>query len=197
MTATAPAPRGNLGLGIIMGVVVGALIVALAWFALLDPATAEPGPTPSPTETQASVEPTPSEEPSPTPTETPSESPTPEETTPAESPSPEVTEPTPTPEESTPPEGIITDLPAGSWVTVLDSLAQSGTTPEQALARAAELSHPDHQAIVIDTNAFPNLNPGYYAVVVPGQASRADSNAVCEAIGIPLGNNCYPRQITE
>ena len=89
----------------------------------------------------------------------------------------------------------IVELPAGTWVPVLDSLPQGSVSAEQAIARPAELSRPGHTAIVIDTNRFEGLNANYWAVVIPGAESRAASNAVCEAIGLPVGNNCYPREI--
>lgn len=185
MTSFEPVPqRGNFWLGAALGVATGLVIVVLAWFALLDPSTAEPAPSPSAPATPVT---TPTPEPSkpsasPTPSRTPTPDPTPTDTA----------TPPPTPE---PHPGIIRELPTGSWVTVLDSLAQSGTTPERALERAAELSKPGYQAVPLDTNAFAGLNAGYYAIVIPGQGSRNDSYAVCDAIGTPRGDHCYPREI--
>lgn len=184
MTSFEPAPqRGNFWLGAALGVVSGLVIVALAWFALVDPSTAEPAPSPSAPATPAS---TPTAPPKPSATPTPSQTPTP-----VSSPSGSATPPA-TPE---PHPGIVRELPAGSWVTVLDSLPQAGTTPERALERAAELSKPGHQAVPLDASAFAGLNPGYYAIVIPGQASRDESYAVCDAIGTPRGDRCYPREI--
>ena len=177
MTATPQQPRGSLPLGILMGAIVATIVLVIVWFGagLGDSRTATPAesPSPSPTPTETAPSPTPT----PTPT-TPSASPTPEETTP-----------------SAPVEGIVTELPTGSWVTVLKSLHQSSTTPEQALAQASELSRPGYQAVVLDTNSFGSLKPGYFAIVIPGATSSADVAATCKAIGIPSGDHCYPRQI--
>ena len=189
-----PQRRGSLPLGVVLGVIAGAILVMFAWFALFDDTdSATPAPTPTSAQPSDPVEspepaesPEPSESPSPTPEGTPD---------PAESPTPEAT-----PDESAEPgdepiPGITTELPVGTWVTVLDSLPQGSVSAEQAIARAAELSRPGHTAIVIDTNRFEGLNANYWAVVIPGAESRAASNAVCEAIGLPVGNNCYPREI--
>lgn len=187
----APRQRGNLPLGIVAGVIVGAIAVMFVWFALVDdPDTATPANTPSQTPVASSQAP----DPSPTPDESPAASPTP-----AESGTPQPSadaSATPDPEPTTTPiPGITTELPAGSWVTVLDSPSKSGMTPEQAIARAAELSSPEHQAIVLDTDAFDGLNRGYWAIAIPGAQSRAASNDICQAIGIPVGDKCYPREI--
>ncbi len=177
MTATPQQPRGTLPLGILMGAIVGALVLVIVWFGagLGDSRTGTPAPSPSPSSPTANHT-GPSS--TPTKTTTPSASPTPEEVASAE-----------------PIEGIVTELPVGSWVTVLKSLPQSGTTPAQALAQASELSRPGHQAVVLDTNAFRNLNRGYFAIVIPGATTRAEVAATCAAIGIPLGDHCYPREI--
>ena len=163
-----PQRRGSLPLGVVLGVIAGAILVMFAWFALFDDAdSATPGPTPTSAQPSEPVE-------SPQPEQTPEES-----AQPGDAPIP----------------GITTELPVGTWVTVLDSLPQGSVSAEQAIARAAELSRPGHNAIVIDTNRFEGLNANYWAVVIPGAESRAASNAVCEAIGLPVGNNCYPREI--
>ncbi len=174
----APRQRGSLPLGITLGAIVGAIAVMFVWFALVDdPDSATPAPSQTPTQ---------SVEPSPTPSATPSASVAPSESAPPT----QASEPPPGPIP-----GITTELPVGTWVTVLDSLPKASTTPEQAIERAAALSHPEHQAIVIDTNAFTGLNPNYWAVVIPGAESRAASAEVCKAIGIPAGDKCYPREI--
>ncbi|MBB1501298.1 hypothetical protein H5397_07640 [Propioniciclava sp. MC1683] len=165
-----PQRRGSLPLGVVLGVIAGAILVMFAWFALFDDAdSATPGPTPTSAQPSDPVE-----------SPDPAESPEPDESA----------EPG---DESVP--GITTELPVGTWVTVLDSLPQGSVSAEQAIARAAELSQPGHTAIVIDTNRFEGLNANYWAVVIPGAESRAASNAVCKAIGLPVGNNCYPREI--
>ena len=165
-----PQRRGSLPLGVVLGVIAGAILVMFAWFALFDDTdSATPAPTPTSAQPSDPVE-----------SPDPAESPEPDESAePGDAPIP----------------GITTELPVGTWVTVLDSLPQGSVSAEQAIARAAELSRPGHTAIVIDTNRFEGLNANYWAVVIPGAESRAASNAVCEAIGLPVGNNCYPREI--
>lgn len=165
-----PQRRGSLPLGVVLGVIAGAILVMFAWFALFDDTdSATPAPTPTSAQPSDPVE-----------SPDPAESPEPDESAePGDEPIP----------------GITTELPVGTWITVLDSLPQGSVSAEQAIARAAELSRPGHTAIVIDTNRFEGLNANYWAVVIPGAESRAASNAVCEAIGLPVGNNCYPREI--
>lgn len=181
MSSTSSAPRGNLLLGVIMGVVVGAIAVALAWFGLIDdPDRGTPARSPSPSaaaSTPAGPTGTPSASGSPRPS--PSGTPT----------------PTGTPGTAAPLPGIVTELPEGSWIAVLDSPSQTTMTPEQALARAAELSKPGYQAVPVDTNRVPGMNPNYWAIAVVGKTSRAEAAAVCQAVGIPLGDRCYPRQV--
>lgn len=173
MTSATPAPpsRGSLPLGILMGAVVGAIILAIVWFGagLGDsPTTAAPSPSAS--------GPTPSLTPTPDTSQTPT--PTPEDT--------------PTQE---PVEGIVTELPTGSWITVLDSLPKASTSGQQAVERAAGLSSAGYTAVALDTDSFPSLTPGYYAIVIPGAATRQGVVDVCQAVGIPLGDRCYPREI--
>lgn len=189
MTQSEPTPqRGNLWLGVAMGVAAGLVIVVLAWFALVDPTTAEPAP---PTAPQTPAQ-TPTQEPSPTPSPTRTPSPTPTATT-EPSATPEPTETTQAP--TTHPD-IVTELPAGSWVTVLQSLRQSDTTAEQAVARANEWSRPEHKAVALDSNAFSgSLSPGLFPIVVPGASSAQEALAVCHDFGIDDRNKCYPRQI--
>ncbi|QIK73354.1 hypothetical protein G7070_15145 [Propioniciclava coleopterorum] len=120
MTQFEPAPqRGNLWLGVAMGIAAGLVIVVLAWFALVDPTTAEPAPSPTP---QATTPPATTHSPTPTSTPTPTRTPTATPTPTATATDTPTSAPTAHP-------GIVTELPKGSWVTVLDSLGQSGTTP--------------------------------------------------------------------
>lgn len=179
MTSAQGQPQGNRTLGVVLGVVSGIAVTAVTWVLLVPSSgvTATPeSPSPSASRTpespQASEQP--SESASPTPSQTPS---------PSASATPEV------------PEGIVTSLPSGSWVTVLKSLPKEVVTPQNALEQAASLGNDQHKTVVLDTNAFDKLKPGYWAVVVPGQTSRAESNAVCDALGIGLGNKCYPREV--
>lgn len=180
MSHNAPAPRGSLPLGLVLGVIVGAIAVMFAWFAVVDdPDRATPAKSASPaasTPAQQSPGPTPT----PSPVDTPSPTPTPE--------------PTPTPTPSLNPD-VLTELPVGSWVTVLASLPKGSVTSDQAVARAARESRNGYTAVVIDTDRFTGLTRGYWAVVIPGADSRAASNAVCADLGIAVSNKCYPREI--
>lgn len=183
MTHDAPPARGNLGLGIAMGALVGAVLIMIAWFALDSPDAATPAPSPTPTATAST----------PSPSRTPSASATPSATP---TPTPSATDtPTAAPTESAPPAppGIVTSLPPG-WVTVLESLPKASTSPEQAVAKAAEWSQHGYTASVLDTDAFAGLTPGYYAIAITGQTGREDFRAVCAAYGQPA-TKCYPREI--
>ena len=185
--APAPAPRGSLPLGIVLGVIVGAIAVMFAWFVFVDdPDRGTPAQTPATPSVSAPAEPSvePSPEASPEPSASPSASPSADAT-----PTPEATpEPTANP-------NIVTELPVGSWVTVLASLPKSEVTAEQAVERAQLESRNGQTAIVIDTDAFTGLNTGYWAVVVPGADSRSASNEVCRALGMAVNDKCYPREI--
>lgn len=183
MSYSAPAPRGSLPLGIVLGVIVGAIAVMFAWFVFVDdPDRGTPAQTPATPSVSAPAEP--SVEPSPEASPEPSASPSADAT-----PTPEATpEPTANP-------NIVTELPVGSWVTVLASLPKSEVTAEQAVERAQLESRNGQTAVVIDTDAFAGLNKGYWAVVVPGADSRSASNEVCRALGMAVNDKCYPREI--
>ena len=47
----------------------------------------------------------------------------------------------------------------------------------------------------IDSDKIPGLKKGFYAIAVTNLGSYADVKTVCAAMGIPLGNKCYPRTI--
>lgn len=100
---------------------------------------------------------------------------------------------TPTP---TPQPGVVTSLPAGEYLTVLDSLPKASTTVDGALAIAAAVSTDEHEAIVVDSDRIPGLTRGYYAVVVPHLSTREDAEQVCQDLGLDVGTSCYPRRVT-
>lgn len=185
MTSSTPAPRGNLVLGIVLGALVGILLVVLAWSQLV-PRTAEPAPSPTAVETPTSMPTTTAAEPTQTPTQAPTPTATPTDTPDAS--------PTATPEETTAPEGIVTELPAGSFVTVLRSLPQGSVSVEEALAQAAGMGNEQHRPVVLDSNAF-GFTPNYWVIAVPGADSSQSALAVCQALGINDRNQCYPRQV--
>ena len=180
MTSPTPptAPRGSFALGAIAGVLTGLLVLGLAW--LLWPRTPTLA-TPTPTPSASRVTVTPSRTPSPTPPAV-------------------ATSATPTPTPAATPtgpsaSGVLTQLPAGTFVAVLDSLPKASTTPEQAVARAAQLSIPTQALAAIDTDAVPGLTPGYYAIGVPGATSRDQVAQLCQALGRSVGGSCYARLV--
>lgn len=127
----------------------------------------------------------PEPEPSPDPTPVPTVSPT-------TMPSPATTPPRPT---YSPPPRTITTLPAGSWITVLDSLEKDRRTEADAWAMANGLSRPTADVVVVDSDAIPGLNPGYWAIAVIGSTSRAEATDSCAVLGRPVGGSCYPREV--
>ncbi|MDN5571573.1 MAG: hypothetical protein L0G22_10035 [Propionibacteriaceae bacterium] len=187
MTNSTPAPRGNLVLGIVLGAVVGILLIVVAWLQLV-PRTAEPAESPAPT-----AESTPTTSPTQSPTSAPtgeaSEHPeaTPTISVPGDTPSAEAPD-------GTVPEGVVTELPAGSFVTVLRSLPQGSVSAEDALAQAAGMGNEQHRPVVLDSNSF-GFTANYWVIAVPGADSSQAAVAVCEALGIGDRNQCYPRQV--
>lgn len=167
MASSHPPRTGSLGLGLVLGVAAGIAVVVPAWLFLV-PMSAVPAATATPSVSSTAV---------------------------VESPTPTEAASTPTPSPTPTPDGIVTTLPSGSWVTVLKSLRQSSVSAEQAQQEASKLATDKYTPVVLDTNAFGNLNPGYWAVVIPGFSSRAESDAVCDELGLGVGNSCFSREI--
>ena len=194
MTSPGSVQRSNgFGLGVLAGAFTGALVIAVVWLLVVpSPDAAVPAPAPSPSQTTITPTPPPSASPSTRPTApvTPSGQATPElSVPPGESPDDA------NPDDAAPEADVITELPSGSWVTVLKSLPQAGLPAAEAIERAKEFGNAEHPAGVLDTNAFPGLTPNYWAIVIPGSASRDESNLVCAALGLPVGNRCYARPV--
>lgn len=187
MSTPVPEQRGNLMLGLVLGALAGILVIVLAWFALV-PRTAVPAtPTPSPT-TAA--------KPEPAATDSPPAEPTPAPTTASPMPTPSLT-----PEESASPTpsanpnaNVVTELPAGTWVTVLKSLPQASVSADEAVAQAATMGNEQHRPVVLDSNAF-GFTANYWVVAVPGAGSAQAAVAVCNDLGINDRNQCYPREV--
>lgn len=171
-----PPARGNLLVGLVAGIVVGLVVVALAWV-VVSGGRGVPASSPSPSRASASSA-KPSAKPSATATATQ------EPSTPAAPPT-----------TYAPPANVTTSLPAGSFVLVLDSLSKASSTPDAAVQSAAALSTAQYPVIVVDSDAVPGFNPGYYALVVANFSSREQATAVCPAFGRTTGGTCYPRQI--
>ena len=191
MTQTPPPERrtGNLWIGMVLGVIVGLMVIALLWAltAGRPGTTATPSPAPTVTINPAGTPTPPATAPTPTASATASATPTP-------SPSASLT-PTPSPTPTAPPEGIVTDLAEGSYLTVLESLRKSATTPQQALARASGLGNAQYPAVVIDSDEIDSLNAGYWVVAILGARDGAEAKARCAAVGESFGTDCYVRRI--
>ncbi len=95
----------------------------------------------------------------------------------------------------TPTSTAVMSLPAGTWITVLESLPKNEFSLVQAEAKAASLSVAGHPVSVIDSDAIPGLNKGYWALGVPGGYSREAAVALCDTFGRQAGGTCYPRQV--
>ncbi len=86
-------------------------------------------------------------------------------------------------------------LPVGTWITVLESLPKTEFSLAQAEAKAAALSAVGRPVSVIDSDATPGLNKGFWALGVTGSSSREAAAAQCAAFGRQAGGTCYPRQV--
>ena len=172
--------RGNLFLGLVMGVALGLALLGGTWV-LLGGTSGSRTPAPTASRTpSASATPsrTPSRSATPTPSPTPSGTPTPSVTPTADG------------------GGAVTSLPSGTLYTVLESLPKSTTTLEAALARAAEFAAgKPRPVVVVDSDAFATFRPGYWAVGVAGATTRDESVAISNEFGEPRGDRCYSREV--
>lgn len=184
MTSPVTEQRGNLMLGLVLGALAGIIAIVLAWFALVPRTAVTATTTPSPT--AASTEPAPAD-PASTPSADATSAPT-STATPVDSASPADTP------SATPNPNVVTELQAGTWVTVLKSLPQGSVSAEEALAQAATMGNEMHRPVVLDSNAF-GFTPNYWVVAVPGAASAQDAVAVCTDLHIDDRNRCYPREV--
>lgn len=89
----------------------------------------------------------------------------------------------------------VTSLPSGSWITVLESLPKDEYTFAVAQAFAAELADSGSNVWVIDSDAIPGLNGGYWVLGVTERYSRDGAVAVCDTFGREAGGSCYPREV--
>ncbi|MDI9628111.1 MAG: hypothetical protein QM286_06150, partial [Acidobacteriota bacterium] len=89
----------------------------------------------------------------------------------------------------------VTSLSRGSWITVLESLPKNEVAVTHAQASASALSVNGYRVVVVDSDAIPGLNPGYWALSVTGFASRDAAVAACPGLGREVGGTCYPREI--
>lgn len=88
-------------------------------------------------------------------------------------------------------------LSDGSWIAVLDSMAQADGDARVARALADSLStRYGVRVLVIDSSRYPGLNPGWWAVVLVGFDSNKEARAACASVGRTPGDACYGREIT-
>jgi hypothetical protein len=105
-----------------------------------------------------------------------------------------------TPEESPEPSGgvITPDLrvPArGTWIVVLESVPKDEHDLAYALTLAESVQVRGGTAEVIDSDATPGLNAGYWVVIKGDFAARTDAARECAGLGRDVGGDCYPRLV--
>lgn len=172
---------GSFWLGTLAGILVGLVLVVVA-FAVLRPG-ARPVASPSALPTEAPDTTTQASTPS-----MPTASPT---ATATVTPTPTVT---PTSASPTPVAGLVTSLPAGSYIAVVGSMPKGPNTAEDAVARAAALARGGYQPRALDADRIPPLKGGFYAIAVTGLKDFEQVKQVCAAMGLS-GNRCYPRKV--
>lgn len=173
-----PKPKGGKGL-IIAGVLgLWALVIVLA-LALLVPRGGESAD--EPTEGVVTESAAPSTEPG--------------ESVGADEPTEASPTPTPSASPTPTPEPAVETLPSGSWILVLDSLEKHKYDLREANIEAEILSGSQYVE-VLDSDAIPGLNGGYWALAVTGFSSRSDATEACEDLGRSVGGSCYPRQVS-
>ena len=89
----------------------------------------------------------------------------------------------------------VTSLPSGTWITILESLPKNENTLAAAQARATGMAGYGPKVPVIDSDAIPGLNGGYWALGITGYGSRESATAICSTFGREAGGSCYPRQV--
>jgi hypothetical protein len=92
--------------------------------------------------------------------------------------------------------GDVAELPEGTtWILVLHSTEKSQDV-EEALAWAEDLGRGDPRVVVVDSDSYPTLQPGFWVVAVPGYASEQAARDDCLAsFDLPVGEDCYPRLV--
>lgn len=98
---------------------------------------------------------------------------------------------------STPPPSTTAPIPeatVGRWILVLESVPKS-----QSLASArglrGQVDGGDPRVTVIDSDATPGMNPGYWVVAVLDFGSREAAVADCISFGREIGGRCYPTRV--
>jgi hypothetical protein len=85
-------------------------------------------------------------------------------------------------------------LYVGDWIAILASVptVDGGAVAEQRLADLRVVA-PDAMLLLSDEYAW--LNPGYWVVYVPGLASNADVLAFCTSRGLSVPAQCYAKLV--
>lgn len=91
------------------------------------------------------------------------------------------------------PEGIVRNLRSGSWITVFDSLPKSEYPVDVARERAKAMAAKG--VVVVDTDAVPGLNRGFWALAIVDAPTEKVARATCAEVGRAVGPTCYPRRI--
>jgi hypothetical protein len=106
-------------------------------------------------------------------------------------PTPETTVvPDPTAATTTTPFG---QVQPGRWILVLDSLPKAERSIGEAQGAVTAIG--DARAVLLDSDATPGLNGGFWVVAVADFASRSDATAACAGFGRAIGGSCYPTRI--
>lgn len=87
-----------------------------------------------------------------------------------------------------------TSLQPGSWIAVLESLPKSDVTETDAAARIAGFGG-SGPVVLVDTDAVPGLNSGYWTLAIIDASSKEAARAACARVGRDVGPTCYPREI--
>lgn len=98
----------------------------------------------------------------------------------------------PASESTLPRQSLLTMLPGGSWLMVLESIPYADGI-DAAQSYQDEFLRSGYRTSLIDTADHPGLTPGYYAVVLGPFSSRSMARTRCGDAGRELGGTCYDR----
>lgn len=101
------------------------------------------------------------------------------------------------PSPTTPPPSTaapITEATVGRWILVLESVPKSQSLTA-ARGLRGQVDGGDPRVTVIDSDATPGMNPGYWVVAVLDFGSREAAVADCISFGREIGGRCYPTRV--
>lgn len=170
-------PRGNFVVGAVAGILLGLLVVWLA-FVVVRPGETT---TATPAASQSAKQPK----------GTASDTGEPPSMSPGQSEDPSSASPS-----ATPGAEVVTKLKSGTRIAVLASLPKSRYSAADAADMAASLARGEWKPSVVDTNKIPGLTAGYYAVAVVDLADYDAVKKACAGLGRVAGTDrCYSRTI--